>query len=457
MVDSPLKDAKRNSFRDLCVFDSWKNRDDENCGFVGIRMEKGFPKFHFPMGYGTLGNADDGELKRDFFRLMELVSDKALPCYLSNADGGKCHLDFPFFAFRGVLEYYLDFGYFVENEIVYAKGSSGKIVWSKTIKSFGPQLVKDNADRFRVAYLKQVTRKSRYREDSPITLVHKFCVFMAVKWIGPLFGVSEAEVDSPEIDFDCALFEEVLLEKLGETFNDRSLELFRNLLFVTKFLANGEIVGSEVSKDLFGVSSFAPVWEMLVDRVFGNFPPGIGREFFNPHCRWRLGHESDYENRNYPMRPDTIMWNAETESLFVLDAKYYKYGVSGSAYDLPTSNSICKQIAYAEYAERLLVSGTPKFEGSKIYNAFVMPYCADELPESLPADGDSSRRIFKMRFVGTSYGDWKKFDCSPADESYRPYHSIAGILLDVKTLIRNGENFSDARNALAFFISRKIF
>lgn len=157
------------------------------------------------------------------------------------------------------------------------------------------------------------------------------------------------------------------------------------------------------------------------------------------------------------MRPDTIMWNAETESLFVLDAKYYKYGVTGSAYDLPTSDSICKQIAYAEYAERLLVSGASKFDGKKIYNAFVLPYCAGELPESLPADEDSCGRIFKMRFVGTSYGDWKKFAVSSTDESYRPYHRIAGILLDVKTLVRNVENSSNARNALAFFISRKIF
>lgn len=422
-------------------------------------MENGFPKIYFPMGYGFPKNAevDDGELKRDFFRLVNLLSDKALPSYLSSADSEKCKLDFPFLAFWGVLEYYRDFGYFVENEIVYAKGSSGKIVWSKTIKSFTPQLVKDNSERIRIAYLKQVTRKSHCREERPITLIHKFCVFLAIKWLGPLFGFSEEDADFPEIDFDCALFENVLLEKLGSTFYDRHLELFRNLLAMTKFLAKKKTFGDEASANLFGVSSFAPVWEMMVDRVFGNLPSKLHKENFNPHCRWRLGMESDYENSNYAMRPDTIMWNAEKGMLFVLDAKFYKYGVSGSVVDLPTSGSICKQIAYAEYVERLGALGIWKVDKNKIYNAFVMPYCAEEIPARLGADGDACGEIFRMRFAGYAYGDWKKFDVSPVDGACSPYHRIAGILLDVKSLIRNVEISSEAQMALATLISRKIF
>ncbi len=447
MSESSLKTAEHKSFRDFCAFDSWKNHDDENGGFVGIRMENGLPKIHFPMGYGNPENEgfDEVELKGDFFRLMEILSDKALPQYLSNADFEKCRLDFPFRAFWEILEYYRDFGYFAENEIVYQKNFSGKISWPRTIRNCHPQVVKCE-EEFRIAYLKPVIRRFRSREDNLIALVHKLCVHEAVKWIGPLFDLSEEDVEFPEIDFDGELFENVLTEKLNSTFNDRCLDLFRNLLLVTKFLSKKELAVDDDTENLFGVSSFAPVWEMLVDRAFGNFPPALCREDFNPHCQWRLGVERKFENPNYAMRPDTIMW--ESEKLFVLDAKYYRFGMSGSAFDLPTSGSICKQIAYAEYVESGL-----QIRGKKIYNAFLMPYCADA---RLLKDEDAGNRIFKMHFAGDCHGDWKNIKALPKDDAYRPYYHIAGILLDVKSLLRNRAANPDARRSLSQLIVRNL-
>ncbi len=429
----------RKSFRDFCVFDGWKNSaDGKDKSFVGIKVENGCPKVYFPMGYAD-GESEipcDAELRGDFFRLIALLSDKSLPGFFTKQDFEKCALDFPLHAFFGVLEYFRDFGYFVETENVYLPGFSGKISWAKTVKNERPQVVEDGDGNFRIAYIKPVVRKFRHRKDLLITLIHKFCVYEAARIVGPLCGVSENDVEIPEMLFDYGLFEEVLLEKMAATFNDRNLELFRNLLTVAKFLAKKRISGEECSENLFGVNTFAPVWEMMVDRIFGNLPQKSSRKDFNPHCAWNFDFGKSFENLNRAMRPDTILWDECGRRLFVLDAKFYKFGISGKPCDLPASESICKQVAYAEFAERRLGEKL-ELDGSRIYNAFVLPYCAKR------ENVDS--KDLKMRAIGSCYGDWKPFE----SESGPSYHRIAGILLDVKSAMRRFEASSDVRKALS--------
>ena len=77
-----------------------------------------------------------------------------------------------------------------------------------------------------------------------------------------------------------------------------------------------------------------------------------------------------------------------------------------------------------------------------------MPYCADagkwdeiasvaELPRN-----DKS---YNMRFIGYCFGDWK-------NPKARPYHKIAGILLDMKSVMRNYANDKNAQEELAKLI-----
>ena len=77
-------------------------------------------------------------------------------------------------------------------------------------------------------------------------------------------------------------------------------------------------------------------------------------------------------------------------------------------------------------------------EPKPIYNAFIMPCCAD-------AEGVSaSSATFQMKRVGYIYGDWK--DCK------RPYHKIHCILLDMKSVMRNYANNPAAQSELAGLI-----
>ena len=451
------------SFADFCVYDAWCSSDEKkDKSFVGIKIEDNRPKIYFPMGYRASKPSED-VCKRDFYQLIAVLNDKSLQSYFSEEDLKKSQLDFPFYAYLSVLQYYLDFGYFVESETIYKKGFSGKISWPRTIKRIKPQVVKDEEGHDQVVYLNLITRKTSYREDNLITLVHKFCVKEAAQLIGPLYGISEDEVEEPELLFDYELFAEVIQDKIAATFNDKHLELFHAMLKMVRYLGNKENRGEDGSENepLFGVNTFAPVWEAMVDKIFGKLPQGVAKDKFNPHLRWNDGcrdeklDESEEEivlndPKRSTLRPDTIM--VMGEGVYILDSKYYKYGLTKKSAHLPGVESVCKQMAYAEYVEthwkKILgvdSIATPSASlqndtlPKPIYNAFIMPYCVD-------AEGASaSSATFQMKRVGYIYGDWK--DCK------RPYHKIACILLDMKSVMRNYANNPTAQSELAELIS----
>ncbi len=445
------------SFADFCVYDAWRSSDEKkDKSFVGIRIEDNQPKIYFPMGYRASKPPED-ICKRDFYQLIAVLNDKSLQSYFSEEDLKKSQLDFPFYAYLSVLQYYLDFGYFVESDTIYKKGFSGKINWPRTIKRIKPQVVKDEEGHDQVVYLNLITRKTSYREDNLITLVHKFCVKESARLIGPLYGISEDEVEDSELLFDYELFAEVIQDKIAATFNDKHLELFHAMLKMVRYLENKENRGEDGSENepLFGVNTFAPVWEAMVDKIFGKLPQGVAKDKFNPHLRWNDGcrdeklDESEEEivlndPKRSTLRPDTIMVCGE--GTFVLDSKYYKYGLTRFNSHLPGAESVCKQMAYAEYVEKMLGDPSTSLHFAQddtlsIYNAFIMPYCAD-------AEGASaSSATFQMKRVGYIYGDWKNVK----DEN-RPYHKIHCILLDMKSVMRNYANNPSAQSVLAKLI-----
>ena len=473
------------SFADFCVYDAWCSSDEKkDKSFVGIKIEDNRPKIYFPMGYRASKPSED-VCKRDFYQLIAVLNDKSLQSYFSEDDLRKSQLDFPFYAYLSVLQYYLDFGYFVESETIYKKGFSGKISWPRTIKRIKPQVVKDEEGHDQVVYLNLITRKTSYREDNLITLVHKFCVKESARLIGPLYGISENEVEEPELLFDYEFFAEVIQDKIAATFNDKHLELFHAMLKMVRYLENKENRGEDGSENepLFGVNTFAPVWEAMVDKIFGKLPQGVAKDKFNPHLRWNDGcrdeklDESEEEivlndPKRSTLRPDTIMVmecggeiaaaspRNDNAGVYILDSKYYKYGLTRFNSHLPGAESVCKQMAYAEYVEthwkEILGLDSSNATHSQndalpkpIYNAFIMPYCADAGKwDELAAVAALPRNdIYAMKRVGYIYGDWKNVK----DEN-QPYHKIHCILLDMKSVMRNYANNPTAQDELAWLI-----
>ena len=441
------------SFADFCVYNAWSScAETKDKLFVGIKIEDSQPRIYFPMGYRTAKPSED-ICKQDFYRLVAVLSNTSLQSYFSEDDLKKSQLDFPFYAYLAVLQYYLDFGYFVESETIYKKGFSGKISWPRTIKKIKPQVVKNEDDpshiRYQVVYLNLITRKTSYREDNLITLVHKYCVKEAARLIGPLYSISENEVEEPELLFDYELFAEVIQDKISATFNDKHLELFQAMLKMVRYLGNRVNHGENknVSEAFFGVNTFAPVWEMMVDKIFGTVSD---KGKYNPHLRFVAENDKDPEGQTLDddgdtneklrstLRPDTIM--VCEDKTFVLDSKFYRYGLTGSKSHLPGAESICKQMAYAEYVQT-------KWNIDEVHNAFILPYCANADKWNGSNAKFSENGLFKMCRVGYIYGDWKNRKQS--------YHKIHCILLDMNAVMQNYNANLNAQIELAKLIKNE--
>lgn len=458
---------------EICSCESKANSETE---FVGIRCEKSKEdgaletSIIFPLGYfkddSTLRELPEEELRECVVNLFTVLSDPSLQeqihqdSSISTFAEEHGESEFPMVSYLNVIRNFLDFGYLDEKEILYKKGANGKINWGRTIKAVRPAITEDEQN---LVYLDFIARKVSYNEDTLITQVHKFCVHDALVKLGFLFGIDPSE--EPQLDFDYDLFCNAIHSKLAKTFNDRDLRLLADLARIVEYLAGHKTEDGKTADDFyFGVNKFAPVWEAMVDKTFGTVSIDEKRTNYNPSLKLvtennqtsegddyqeEVGRNAEYKRST--LRPDTIMIRGQ--DTFVLDSKYYKYGLTRFNSHLPGAESVCKQMAYAEYVETHLTE-IPAFAGMTshgVYNAFIMPYCADagkwDKTNAKFSEKFGETGSLKMCRAGYIYGDWKNVK----DEN-RPYHKIHCILLDMKSVMRNYANNPAAQSELAELI-----
>lgn len=377
------------SIRDRCSVN--QNREEDT--FVGIKCEKGKFSVHFPLGFAISDN--DKELRRDIILLLstiEATTGKQESTIYKKAREYNYTM-FPMQAYLSIINDYYERGYYKEKETKYIVAKCGKIDWNKTIKSQKAYVQGNNA-----FYLEFITRKNQPNENQMISLIHEFCVYDSFSKMGWLFTTMYMPC-SPRIKFNKKLFKTVLTQKILTTYNDKNRKLFRDMLAVIDYLGDCE---SSLNYK-YGTNRFEYVWEALVDKVYG-----IGeKEKYFPKTNWIIDGKV---YKNACLEPDTVMlWDG---NIYILDAKYYKYGSTGKPSDLPGSTSINKQITYGEY-----IAEQDKFkqlhgEKYKVYNAFLMPFIGEKC---------------KVKNIGMAFSDWKT--------NRKEYEKIQGIVVDVKYLM----------------------
>lgn len=385
------------SIRDKCHINT--NYDTDT--FVGIRCDKGTFSVNFPLGFCLPDN--DKELRKDILLLVNTIASttRRRDSDVVRAAASFNELGFPIQAYLYLINDYISRGYYRERETHYHVSVKGKINWGRTIKTQKPYVQDQNA-----YYLKFVTKENAVNESEIISLIHEYCVYESFQKMGWLFTAVLPK--KPRIRFNKRLFLSVVQEKLVQTYNDRNKALFRSMLAVI----NEEQREDSPLDFRYGTYRFEYVWEALIDRVFGI----EGKSAFFPKTMWLL--DGKY-NDNACLEPDSIMlWNG---NVYVLDAKYYKYGATKRPWDLPESTSINKQITYGEY-----ISGPGKISNKLIngktpivYNAFLMPY---DRQSDLWKSGDS------FLSIGEAISTWKSNE--------ETYERIQGILVDVKHLMK---------------------
>ena len=392
------------SLRQRCHINT--NRDG-NC-FVGIKVVDNIPQVHFPIGYNL--PTDDNAVRQEILVLLktlEKYADKKI--LFAGSTTGESRIAPPVSV---CLEIIQDFsergGYYIESEYAYKKDVHGKINWSKTIKKLLPLPSSTGSP----IYTQYMIRKSPPAEKNLITQIHKFCVFECFSFLGWIFTAYTPE--KPSIKFNKVLFLSTLISKLNTINNDRD----KKLMGLLKMFVEQHDFESNASLNIYGTEHFEYVWEKIIDSVFGI----RNKQDYFPKTQWclRIG----VNKFNAPLEPDSIM--AYQGKIYILDAKYYKFGVTGNIVDLPQTASINKQITYGEYVAQKFFLNTPAAE-KPIFNAFLMPF---------NAKNNTFGRSFVVENIGEAIGLWKNNDS-------QKYERVQGILIDTRYLVRCGINFDE--------------
>ena len=209
----------------------------------------------------------------------------------------------------------------------------------------------------------------------------------------------------PKLKMDIILFLSTLRNALDSTFSDRKRKLIQSMINIIQYSGDNTNTASTVA---FGVYRFEYIWEALIDHLYGI----DNKEKYFPHGHWHiLTEKGGFSQKSSELKPDTIA--RVDNKFFILDAKYYQYGITRNPQHLPATDSIQKQITYGKYIEQ-----KGHATGNNIYNAFLMPYMKNE------------EEIMPYRFVSIGTADWENY--CPETPNYK---YVLGILVDTRFLL----------------------
>ena len=365
--------------------------------FVGIRSTTTGPEIVFPRGYRL--SKDPKGVRRDAVQLISLIkrmSEKREgEGYILSKEGFE--LEDPFFAYQYIIHYYFENGPYIERDVRYIRSNDGKINWKRTIQQTQP-IISDGS----IVYLDTVVRKKEANENNLITIVYNYCVEKSFEKIGWLYTSKDFVNPTGSVPFNKKLFTSVVVDKMNATFDDNKRRLFHSML---QILQQEKATATDKKDFSYGVNRFEYVWESLIDYVFGE----DNRDIYFPHAEWDILENGKFGIKSSALRPDTIIrYRGNT---YVVDAKYYRYGLENNVDYLPATDSIQKQITYGEYIEKEKLAGD-----GKIYNAFVIPY--------------ASTTNNQYEFVGVGRGKWIQYGPNTPEHKY-----VLAILLDTRYII----------------------
>lgn len=396
-MDSALKSIMEYDIHEHCHVNS--NEDGDR--FVGIKADSEGAMVYFPIGYEL--PETDAEIRMDIKHLIQVISEFTTPkerLLAVNRFAAPQSVDFPINAFRTVIEYFLNNGckYYVETEQIYKAAASGRQDWARTVKKQMP-LVQAQGGVSSFIFTKFEVRAAAPNDAKLITQINRFCVYEAFERLGWLYIPYKPEEPGAHPDVKSSI--SIVRSKLSNTNDDKKRTLFKGMIDMLNYM-------DEKTSDkqfYFGTDNFDRVWEKIIDKAFGE----QDKDKYFPRSRWLLDFGKHHEKR--PLLPDTIMtYNGK---YYVLDAKCYKYGLTGIPSHLPDASSINKQITYGEYIEKYM-----EVKSDSLFNAFIMPF--NKAKNYFKIDADVGN-------IGEAVGDWR------SNKKY--YERIQGIVMDTRHLM----------------------
>ena len=309
---------------------------------------------HYPKSLGELPLSNKKENKKillDFVKSLKL--SKNIECEEKLNNDGENNIDrFPLFSYLWIWNDFKTHGKLIFNESINNYNSSGKINWKRTLE--GNSLIyKDN-----VIYNDYVY-KNKIKAENLLSEIYDYCVYKSLEMIIFLTNLSENFIHPlyKNIKKRKNKYISCLKEAIESTFDDEKKLRYNHMLNIVKALDTD----SSINKNIFGIKSYAPVFEKEIDVMLGNVND-ISK--FYPEAFVNVEGVGEIKLSN--LREDTI--HIKNDECFIIDSKFYEFG------NMPGASSIAKQIIYAQNIK----TNHSEFKSDKIYNIFLIPRCFED-------------------------------------------------------------------------------
>lgn len=379
--------------------------------FVGIKVSENKIEFHYPETYNLSEN--DTDLRRDILAILRTISlaktkTRGMSSYNTNHDS---KYDLPLSSFLWIIGDYLKYGRYDNPDKKKERGIKGRIDWKRTMKSL-PIVSRKN-----IVYTEIISERKR-QKDNLLTEIFFFCVKKAIDSIGWIYSIT---FNDNGIDyygrFNKQKYISAINTEISHTFDD-SKRL--RLLHMRNIITGLDDNKTNTREILYGVDSYEYVYERMIDSMFSNID---NIKDFYPSAKWELALEQN-PIKSTNLRPDTIITRKDPtsgeKSVYIVDAKYYRYGTTFDSKDMPETTSIQKQITYGEY-----IKAAKRYEFDRIYSAFLLPYSKTE-------NVKRERFSHNLEFVGIGKAEW--YNDYTQKNSFR---DIFAILIDTRFLVEN--------------------
>lgn len=393
---------KIDSLLDICSVEL--DKKSSSISSIGINIIDNDMKIIFPRGYDLSNNERD--LRKDILLLINVLDKyrnrKQGKIFNNNKDrlGASGGSKFPIKIAIWLLGDYENNGIYNEYIHDYKIDKKGNINWARTIKTQVPYVSNNN-----LVYTDFVVRQKNNDINNEVKLIHKYIIESCVNnigWLYPRINIDKGN----KLPFSKTICMNILKKELRVSNLDSKKQLLKNM--INFLMCTGDDI-DDFKMDEYKTEYFMNIWEDMLNVVFGN----ENAEEYYPKAQWNIIGKDSVDASS--LRPDVILRDENT--VYVLDAKYYKYGVTGNILDLPQSSDITKQMLYSSY----IVSNKNIYGIDMAYDSFLIPY-----------NGEGND-VFKL--VGNATVDIvqfknKKVDCILVDIKSIMQSYIYGINVD---------------------------
>lgn len=372
--------------------------------FIGIKIKNNIIDFYYPESYQlTDYKSDFKEFRKDVLSILGTIKiAKTLSLNKTKIESSLSNNNFAILSYLWIIKDYLNNGFYVNREKEFKTNQRGKINWKRTMKN-QPIISGNNL------IYKDIVVEVRNSFDNIIVDIHKYCVKKSIDFIGWLFNLnSKSIVTKPFNNSIKNQYLHALRAEIDKSFDDYKKIRLNHMLKVLEGL-DGESNNDEF---VYGVDSYYYIFERMIDSIFGNQKD---LKEFNPKANWYLAKDSFKKIPSSELRPDSILINNETNIAYILDSKYYRFGTTNEAADLPETTSIQKQITYGDYLKR-----NSNIKVKDIRNAFILPY-------NMYSNEFNKNDL--IHYIGFSMAEWK-------ENTENKYESIYAFLIDMKHVIQ---------------------